>query len=154
MILINTYNNLKIKIEEALINKIGEIAIQHFPNEFGGFLIGKYSNNHSLVVIEDIILPNKYKNSPTMFQRSANDLSEEFKKEFNKNQRFYIGEWHSHPKASTMYSSMDLKAMIETVNSPKVMITNPILLIISTDNLKIINYTFYCLSNNKLHKYE
>ncbi|GGF07794.1 integrative and conjugative element protein, VC0181 family [Chishuiella changwenlii] len=154
MILINTYNNLKIKIEEALINKIGEIAIQHFPNEIGGFLIGKYSNNHSLVEIEDIILPNKYKNSPTMFQRSANDLSEEFKKEFNKNQRFYIGEWHSHPNASTMYSSMDLKAMIETVNSPTVMITNPILLIISTNNSKINNYTFYCLSENKLHKYE
>lgn len=154
MILTNTHNKLKIKFDKALIPKIGKIAIQHFPNEFGGFLIGRYSDNFKIVEIEDIILPISYKNSPTMFQRSTVGLRETFEDEYHKTDRYYIGEWHSHPNASTSYSSMDLKAMIEAVNSPTVSIKNPILLIISTNNKKIINYTFYCLSENKLHKYE
>lgn len=154
MILINKFNNLKIIIKQSLITKIGKISIQHFPNEFGGFLIGRYSTDLKSVEIEDFILPKKYKGTPTLFQRSTDNIEHLFKKEFEINKRYYVGEWHSHPNGSTMYSQTDLNAMIETANCSTVTIKNPILLIISINNKKINDFTFYCYSEKKLHKYE
>lgn len=154
MILINKFNNLRISIKKSLIIKIANIAIQHFPNEFGGFLIGRYSEDLKIVEIEDFILPTKYKGAPTLFQRSIDDIEDLFKKEFEMNKRYYIGEWHSHPNGSTMYSQTDLNAMIETVNCSTVTIKNPLLLILSISNKKLNDFTFYCYSDKKLQKYE
>lgn len=154
MILINKFNDLRIKIKKSLITKIGKIATQHFPNEFGGFLIGRYSTDLKSVEIDDFILPKKYKGTPTLFQRSTDEITSLFRKEFELNNRYYIGEWHSHPNGSTMYSQTDLNAMIETVNCSTVTIKNPILLIISINNKKMNDFTFYCYSDKKLYNYE
>lgn len=154
MILTNKFNQLRIVIEESLITEIGNIAIKHFPNEFGGFLIGRYSSDLKSVEIEGFILPKKYKGTPTVFQRSTVEVEELFIKEFNINNRYYIGEWHSHPNGSTMYSQTDLNAMIETVNCSTVTIKNPILLILSINNNKMNDFTFYCYSDKKLYNYE
>lgn len=154
MILKNTHNNLEIVLEESLLKEIETIAVQHYPDEFGGFLLGKYSENFKSVIIESIILPYTYKASPTLFQRFTKDLEKLFIKEYQKNSRYYIGEWHSHPNGSTMYSGTDLNAMIETAESDGVQIKNPLLLIISISKKKMQNFTFYYYSEKKLFSYE
>ncbi len=154
MILKNRHNNLEIILEESLLKEIETIAVQHYPNEFGGFLLGKYSEDFKSVVIESIILPYKYKASPVLFQRSTKDLEKNFIKEYQENSRYYIGEWHSHPDGSTMYSGTDLNAMIETAESDEVQIKNPLLLIISISKKKMQNFTFYYYSEKKLFAYE
>lgn len=154
MILKNKHNNLEIVLEKSLLKEIETIAVQHYPNEFGGFLLGKYSEDFKSVVIESIILPYKYKSSPILFQRSIKDLEKLFIKEYQEKSRYYIGEWHSHPNGSTMYSGTDLNAMIETAESDKVQIKNPLLLIISISKKKMQNFTFYYYSEKKLFAYE
>lgn len=154
MILKNRHNNLEIVLEESLLKEIETIAVQHYPNEFGGFLLGKYSGDFKSVVIESIILPYKYKSSPILFQRSIKDLEKLFIKEYQEKSRYYIGEWHSHPNGSTMYSDTDLNAMIETAESDEVQIKNPLLLIISISKKKMQNFTFYYYSEKKLFAYE
>jgi len=154
LILRNKHNNLEIVFEDSLLKEIETIATEHYPNEFGGFLLGKYSEDFKSVVIESIILPNKYKASPTLFQRSTKDLEKLFKKEYHDNNRYYIGEWHSHPNGSTMYSTIDLSTMVEAVDSDEVQIKNPLLLIVSIFNKKMQAFTFYYYSEKKLLPYE
>lgn len=148
------YNNLELIIEEKLLNEIGNIGVKHFPNEFGGFLIGKYSNDYKSLYIKSFILPLKYKGSPFLFERSIEGITNQFKKIFKDNNQYYIGEWHTHPNGSTMFSQTDLNAMIETVKCETVQIKNPILLILSVDSKKINDYTFYFYKNEKLMPYE
>lgn len=154
MKVINTENNLELIIEDDLLKEIGKLAIKQFPNEFGGFLVGEYTNNFKTVEITSIILPVEYKGTPTSFLRLTNDVSDIFNKVFNDTKQYYVGEWHSHPNGSTMYSQTDLNAMIEIVNCETVNIRNPILLILSINKNKVRKYTFYYYNNKKLTPYE
>lgn len=154
MILTNKLNNLEIVVEDLILAEIENIAVKHYPNEFGGFLLGKYSEDFRSVNIESIILPTVFKSSPTLFRRSTAKIEKKFKEEFDENHRYYIGEWHSHPDGSTMFSNTDLNAMIETVKSDEVQIKNPLLLIVSINREKIQNFTFYYFTENKLLPYE
>lgn len=154
MKLIKKHNNLNLFIEENLVERIGSIALKHFPNEFGGFLVGKYSDNFESVEITDVILPKKYKSSPTQFQRSIDGLEGVFEKIFHERQEYYIGEWHTHPNGASHYSITDLNAMIETVSCETVQIKNPILLILSVTKNSVRNFTFYYYDNEKLISYE
>ena len=153
MILRNQHNNLEIVIEESLLKEIEAVALSHYPNEFGGFLLGRYSEDFKSVNIDFIILPKKYKSSPVVFQRSTKNLEQLFKNEYFKNGRYYVGEWHSHPNGSTMYSNTDLNAMIESTGYDEVQIKNPVLLIVSINNKKMQNFTFYHYSEKKLLPY-
>jgi len=151
---VKSHNGLKLIIPETLLNGIAQIGIEHHPNEFGGFLVGKYSGDFKTLFITNFILPKKYKGHPCIFERSTDGLKETLGKLFvNKNQ-YYIGEWHTHPDNSTQYSLTDLKAMIAIAHYEKVKILNPILLILSVSNKKLNEYQFYIYKNNKLLPYE
>lgn len=154
MKLVKKYNNLELIINDELLIEIANIGIHHYPNEFGGFLIGKYSNDFKTLYIEDYILPKKYKGFPFIFERSIDGIIDIFKKLFNQKNQYYIGEWHTHPDGSTMYSQTDLNAMVQTVECETVQIKNPILLILSVSKQKLNKFTFYFFENNKLISYE
>lgn len=154
MKLIRKHNDLNLTIQKDLIEKMGAIALKHFPNEFGGFLVGKYSSDFKSVEITDVILPKKYKSTPTLFLRSTDGLEGIFEKLFIEKHQYYIGEWHTHPNGSSNYSGTDLNAMIETVNCETVQIKNPLLLILSITKSDIKDFTFYYYDNEKLISYE
>lgn len=67
--IIKRYKNLRLCIESSLVKEIANLAIRHYPNEYGGFLLGYYSNNFSQLNVEQFILANKYTSSPTDFRR-------------------------------------------------------------------------------------
>jgi len=148
------YKDLELIIEEKLLNKLGTIGTKHFPNEFGGFLLGNYSKDFKSLLISDYILPEKYKAHPTLFERSIEGIVSRFRKIFKEKNQYYVGEWHTHPNGSTMFSQTDLNAMIETVECDTVHIKNPILLILSVSQTALNNYTFYYYNNKKLIPYE
>ena len=154
MKLIKKYNNIELIIEENILNEMGNLGIEHYPNEFGGFLIGKYSSDFKTLFIENYILPKIYKGFPFYFERSIEGIRVAFKNLFSKKNLYYIGEWHTHPGGSTKFSQTDLIAMIKTVECETVKIENPILLIISVDKQKMSDYTFYFYENKKLKPYE
>ena len=154
MKLIKKHNDLNLYIEEDLIEEIGAIALKHYPNEFGGFLVGKYSSDFKSVEITDVILPKKYKSTPTLFLRSTDGLEGVFQKLFEEKQEYYIGEWHTHPNGSSNYSTTDLDAMIENANCETVQIKNPVLLILNITKSEVSDSTFYYYDNEKLISYE
>ncbi len=150
----NSEKGVELHIEENLIKKIGSIGIRHYPNEFGGFLMGKYSDDLKTLYIQEFILPNTYKGYPFLFERSTKGIEENFKKLFSDKGIYYVGEWHTHPNGSTHYSQTDLDSMIEIYNCKTVSIENPILLILSTGKKKINQAAFYIFDNQKLLPYE
>lgn len=154
MRLIKKHNDLKLVIEEKLLHEMGLLGIKHYPNEFGGFLIGKYSSDFKILYIENFILPKKYKGHPYFFERSIEGIIDIFKNLFNQKNQYYIGEWHTHPNGSTMYSQIDLNAMIQSVECETVQINNPILLIFSVSKNNLNDFNFYFYDSKKLIQYE
>jgi integrative and conjugative element protein (TIGR02256 family) len=151
LILKNTDKNVEILISNELFKKLSTYGINEFPNEFGGFLIGYYSNDFKTLTISDTILPKVYTGTPCLFQRSIKGIQKSFKEFYErKPNQYYVGEWHTHPNGSTQYSSTDLQAMTNIVNCETVRITNPILLIISTNKTDVNNFRFYLYENGEL----
>ena len=154
MKLINTYKNVSLMIEDSLLKKLTKVALQNFPNESGGFLVGYYSQDFMTLHITDFVLPQQQKSSSFLFERSIIGIKEVFNKLFTTKKYYYIGEWHTHPNGSSMYSQTDLKAMIEIATCETVNITNPILLILSVSKNKLQDFSFYIYHDKGLYKYE
>ena len=146
---------LSLEIEDMLLNSLLVEGKKHYPNEFGGFLIGNYSNNNKHLKLTDSILPTKYKSSRRNFERTTEGIEEHLKKMYyEKPSKFYVGEWHTHPNNnSTIPSSTDISAIYTIVNMPDSCIKNPILLIIGYTKSQI-DFGFYVYFNNKLYRYE
>lgn len=151
---INSHKNLNLIVSDVIISRIAEKGESFFPNEIGGFLIGYYSSDLKTLQITDILLPKKYKNNSYLFERSIDGVVNVFKKIFYKKKHYYVGEWHTHPNGSTMYSTTDLNAMIKIEKDDNVVIENPILLILSIDKDKRYEFSFYLYANEKLIKYD
>lgn len=153
MIYKNKEIGLIINVEDALLSNIINIGVKHYPNEFGGFLIGYYSSNQTHLNITDTILPNKYKATPYLFERDTIGIEDILKKYYNENpQKYYVGEWHTHPNNS-LIPSTDIKAINTITNHKEVSIKNPVMLIIGYNKTKI-ELGFYVQFKNKLYRYE
>jgi [CysO sulfur-carrier protein]-S-L-cysteine hydrolase len=152
--LINKDKNLELIIDDDLLNNIALHGLMHYPNEFGGFLVGHYSADFKALYVSNSILPKKYRGFPTSFERGNDGLKEVLDKLFDNKKQFYVGEWHTHPNGSTMYSQTDLNAMIKIEAFEAVQIKNPILLILSIQNNKMTDFTFYVYNDKQLIRYE
>lgn len=154
MILKNIKLGISISIDSKLLEVLQTLGEKHLPNEFGGILVGYYSNDSRLLTITETILPTKFKSSLYSFQRDTTGAEEELQALYSmKPQQYYVGEWHTHPNASPIPSGIDINAMNSIISSKKVVILNPVLLIIGYSN-GLAEYQFYVAVNNKLYKYE
>ena len=150
----NKQKNVKLIIEDELLNNIETLGFNCYPNECGGFLVGYYSNDLMSLYVTDYILPNKQKGSPSFFERSSEGLKQIFHQLFSLKRQYYIGEWHTHPNGSSMYSYTDLNAMRQIASSTNVSIENPILLILGIINNSPSEISAYIYDNKELFKYE
>lgn len=155
MKLTNTDKNLNIIVDDNFLDELSQFGIEKYPNEFGGFLIGYYENDFTTLVIQGTILPKKYNGTPSLFSRSSIGIDNILRDLYNENpQKYYVGEWHTHPNGLSQYSQTDLNAMIEISNCETVSIVNPVLLILGINIKGLNNYSFYVYDDNKLLKYE
>ncbi|WP_201571360.1 Mov34/MPN/PAD-1 family protein [Psychrobacter nivimaris] len=120
------YKNLKLVVEDSLLKSIYQSSCGHYPKEYGGFLIGKYSDDFKTLYIEQSITAEVFKSSRIEFTRESNYLKSEFKKLFIDKRLYYIGEWHTHPDGEAWYSSTDLSAMINIKKDQGVSIVSSI----------------------------
>ncbi|WP_291132667.1 Mov34/MPN/PAD-1 family protein [Flavobacterium sp. UBA7682] len=145
---------LTLEIEGTLLSSIIDIGIQHYPNEFGGFLIGNYSKEQTHLSITDTILPNKFKGTPYLFERDTVGINDKLKQFYEEEpKKYYLGEWHTHPNNLPIPSSTDINAINSIANHPGVSIKNPVMLIIGYNNAKV-ELGFYVQFKNKLYRYE
>ena len=80
--------------------------------EAGGILIGKENMSNSNLIINNITTPMEHDDSRyNRFIRRDKRHITYFNTFYNKSKRTlrYLGEWHTHPVAVPIYSSIDLK---------------------------------------------
>lgn len=145
---------LSLQLDQSLIESMEKTARNHFPNEFGGVLVGKYSEDGRTVFLKNFICPKKYKQSPIFFERETKFINRELKRiyEVSQGQLFYVGEWHTHPNMRPIPSLHDLKSM-QKLLAQDIKINNPLLLIIGGTKYDL-NIQCYLMHQNKLIKYE
>lgn len=145
---------LYLTIDDRLIANIQNIGLKHFPNEFGGVLIGRYSDDKKTVIIEDIILPKSYKSSKYSFERGAEGLKEQLLSLYHSPiSQIYLGEWHTHPDAPPLPSGTDIIALNQIVKHVDVNINSPVLLIVGLSPKKM-ELGFYVYFKDKIYKYD
>jgi [CysO sulfur-carrier protein]-S-L-cysteine hydrolase len=145
---------LGLQVSESLMKYIYELGKEHYPNEFGGVLVGYYSEDQKICIISETILPRSYTSKKYSFERGHEGLVEKLKTFYDERPSLiYVGEWHTHPDNPPIPSSTDLIALNEIIKYPEVYITNPILLIISItpSDCKPV---FYVPHQNKIYSYE
>lgn len=106
------------------------------PYETGGVLIGNYSSNQAVANILQITPPPKNsKHAKCNFHRGSSGLKKVLDEVWKQGQ-YYLGEWHYHPNASSLPSSLDRSQMIRLSQDKRLNCPEPILIIIggSKDN--------------------
>lgn len=145
---------LSITIKEELIKQLRFYAKAYYPKEFGGLLIGRYSENKINLFITDTVLPTKFSSYRYGFGRETEDLRETIYDYFEQvPSKVYVGEWHTHPDGPCVPSITDIKALKEIVQHKEVFIDNPVLLIIRVTK-QVLDLCFYVYLNNKVYRYE
>lgn len=145
---------LSLEADEELLSNLVEKGKSHYPNEFGGFLIGYYSNDNKHLHITDSILPKSFKASKYFFEISTKGIENKLNDYYKESpQKFYVGEWHTHPDNSLIPSLTDISAINAIINNQNSGIANPVLLIIGYTKTQV-DFGFYVLFNNKLYRYE
>lgn len=154
MILINKELKLSINIADSLLDELTALGKKHYPNEFGGFLIGNYSDDFKQLNITSTILPTKFKASKYQFERDTTGIKETLKNYYEQIPKtYYVGEWHTHPDNLPIPSTTDIKAINEILEHQDTSIQNPILLIIGYTKQNV-EHGFYVSFKNRLYKYE
>ena len=82
--IVRKHKSLQLCFEYQLIELMTKKAIHHYPNEYGGFLLGYYSDDFTKLYIKDFLLVDKYTNSPVEFRRELNVKIHNFEKIFQK----------------------------------------------------------------------
>ena len=141
---------LNLAVDDALLEQLYNIGLKHYPKEFGGLLIGNYSEDMKTCVITGTLLPKKYKSSRYYFERGREGLLEKLEALYNAEPRsIYIGEWHTHPDGPASPSDTDEEAMQTISEHDEVTITNPLLLILAITP-EGYTFGFYVNFKNKL----
>lgn len=154
MKLVNKETGLRISIQHSLLDTLVLHGRDHYPKEFGGILVGYYSEDKRTVNIINSILPTDFVSTKTTFERGVEGLKEELEKYYYQNPSLvYIGEWHTHPNVDPVPSHTDYNAMRLIVNADSVSINNPVMIIICLKE-KSVEFGFFIFKENKLHKYE
>lgn len=153
MIYKDNIHNLYLEIDSKVVQEIRKQAFEAFPNETGGFLVGKYSVDNNTAIVSLVLTPVKIASGPTCFQRETDGM-ESVWDELYKEGLVYLGEWHSHPNGNSMYSATDKKALTNIARSETVVINNPIMMIVSLSKEKINRMNAYYYNNGEIIEYE
>lgn len=145
---------LSLEIKDELLRKMKKYGKEHYPNEYGGLLVGRHSDDFKCVLIEETVLPKEFKSSRFKFERGVKGLKKVLHDFFKQTPSLsYVGEWHTHPDGAPIPSLTDLNAMHEVVKHKDVFIMNPVLLIIVITKTTF-QYEFYVYSDGKMYRYE
>ena len=145
-------NKIKVTIDDDVLDALHQSALESYPNETGGFLVGSYiSNNHAHVTC--LVQPVKKTCRPCSFERSTEGMKTVWDNLFEQG-LIYLGEWHTHPNGSRDYSITDLEAMRSIASSADVQIIKPLLIIIAINVDKQSGIKLFHLDNNQLIKLE
>ena len=141
---------LKLSITSECLEQIERLALLHHPKEFGGVLIGNYSEAGDCAIVSRIITPTKYKSSPTSFTPDPACINQQLRQ--LPEQLQYLGDWHSHPDGPCQPSATDKATIAKLAAHPDVRTRSPLLLIAQTRQHQVMPH-FFVQHEGKLHNY-
>lgn len=145
---------LELIVDDTLLYHLIQHGKKHLPNEFGGVLLGRYSQDLTCCIVEETVLPQSYRSSCVQFERGNKGLAQELLAWRKKRpEMMYVGEWHTHPKGVPLPSNRDKTAMKEIADAPQVKVTAPILLILGYQSTKA-SLGAYIQMKNRLYAFE
>ncbi len=136
------------------MTELCRLGSEHYPKEYGGLFVGRYVSGNKEVIIEQTILPKKFKSSAFSFERDIEGLRMTLYQFSNQSPSLiYVGEWHTHPDGKPITSSTDASALRKIASHHDVSIENPILLIIGITR-QFCEFGFHVLYKDNIHRYE
>lgn len=120
-------------LSKARLSEVLALCRKAGQRETGGLLIGRYSDLRDLAVVSHVTGPARDSASGrTWFHRGVAGLQDLLFQRWRR-QEHYLGEWHSHPRASPIPSSTDTRQMTSIAQSVGYHCPEPILLIVGGD---------------------
>lgn len=145
---------LSLKIKDELLIKMNKLGKEYYPNEYGGLLVGRYSDDFKSVFIEETVLPKEFRSSRFKFERGVKGLKKVLHDFFKQTPSLsYVGEWHTHPDGTPIPSITDVAALKTIAQHDEVYIENPVLLIIGISK-ESCELGFYVLFRNEMYRYD
>jgi len=140
-------------ISAPLLRRIADYGKRKYPLEFGGLLIGRYLDGNTTVSVEDILVQKNSVSSRYSFERGSTNLTPALEKFFRQEPSLtYVGEWHTHPDGPATPSRQDMTSMQELAKDNRVLINNPVLMILEQTAMRF-RMEAYVLYDNQLLKY-
>lgn len=121
----------EIMIEDSAVLEIDRLCGLAHPQETGGILIGKYSNDRTTaIVMEATAPPVDSKRGRSWFRRGVDGLQSLLSARWKAEERtFYLGEWHFHPASDVDPSPEDFDQMSSIARTKKYQCSEPLMLI-------------------------
>lgn len=95
---------MKVVIQAKVKNKLKKCYEESLPNETGGVLFGYYSDDLKTAIVTDTFIDRKSsKGTLRNFIRGEIGFKK-YSKKMWENNKFYLGEWHTHPNSLPLMS--------------------------------------------------
>lgn len=121
---------LWVRIKKSALNDAILECSKSNDLETGGALAGYYSKNKSTCTIDSFLKPTSDSaHHRYNFESGVFGLKEIFSKLWPK-KRFYVGDWHFHPKSSPQPSAQDLKQLKDISEAENMKCKAPLMVII------------------------
>ncbi len=121
--------SVRVTVLGSAIAAVGAMCEKARDHETGGILVGSYSADGSEVLIDEALgPPSDSSSTENGFVRGSAGLKEKLQGTWPSG-KYYVGEWHFHPKGRTGPSTQDRRQMVEIAYDVAYSCENPILLI-------------------------
>lgn len=142
-----------VRILEKEFERITQFCESSRPNETGGILIGRYSEDLKWAEItESTGPPTGSEHGHFLFIRSTTNLIKYLNRLW-KTSQYYLGEWHYHPDATSTPSSIDMATMQKLSKYHQLHCPEPVLIIIGGTPSSWEEYVGVCIGNGMITLY-
>ena len=117
----STCGSYAVRIKPRAMRSMLRLAQEHFPHEVGTSLVGSYSDDGNLAIVQSLApLTADSRGSRFSFLRGVLGLPEFFSRVYRRfsGHRHYVGEWHSHPRGQPIASATDDRNQAAIASDP------------------------------------
>jgi len=119
-----------LELPRVCLDEMIEFLRRDSPDETGGILTGRYTDEMSGCIIRASDPPPDSIQSPTTFLRGTEKVDEALKESRERYGLYYLGEWHTHPNTAPKLSDQDKEEMQSIANNESYECPHPFLIII------------------------
>jgi integrative and conjugative element protein (TIGR02256 family) len=146
-------NRYGLRVPSRILEKMLVFCRMAEGMETGGILVGYYNRAHDCAIVTDSsAAPEDSFCGRRSFWRGISGLQMWLLFLWNRTRRrYYLGEWHFHPRASPEPSSTDVAQMKQNARDPSYNCPEPILLLLAGDpNRNWSVRSFICIRGNDI----